>query len=152
MIKGVKTILLYLTGVDDNMCSVSNSMAQGRSQLNHGCMPGCQDDCIPYDIVAAVTIACLHDYAKKPSFSPFFLASRTSPCTCLLSAPILWPKDLITWECKEIPLPRSWLNCFLPTAALTSFTAGTKIPLVDLFPIVVTWRHAPPEPGSVCRR
>lgn len=40
-----------------------------------------------------------------------------------------------------MPFPLSWLKSFLPIAALTSLTSGTKMPLVDLLPILVTCRH-----------
>lgn len=35
-------------------------------------------------------------HAKKPSFSPFFLARRMSPWTCFVSAPISLQNDLMT--------------------------------------------------------
>lgn len=50
-----------------------------------------------------------------------------------------------------MPFPRSWLNCLFPTAALTSFTTGTKGPLVDLLPILVTCRQVNPvQCGTPC--
>jgi hypothetical protein len=43
-------------------------------------------------------------YAKKPSFSPFFLASLINPCLCFASAPIVLQNSVITCICHFIKL------------------------------------------------
>jgi hypothetical protein len=51
-----------------------------------------------------------HNYARNPSFSPFFFASRINPCLCFASAPIDLQNSPMT--CKIAPL----LQCMYTTS------------------------------------
>lgn len=79
-------------------------------------------------------LVCQWLYARKPSFSPFFFANRISPCTCLPSAPSCLQKSLMTWECREMAFPLSWLKGFTPITFRTTTTIGAKGPVVAWLP------------------
>ena len=47
-----------------------------------------------------------------------------------------------TWECREIPWPRSLLRPFSPRTAFAAYTAGEKIPNFAILPMEIIERGA----------
>jgi len=74
-------------------------------------------------------------HAKNPSLPPLAFAVLISFCRCFVVAPNSEQKSPITCECKEIALPRNWLNRFTPMIGLMATTSGANTPPSLTFPM-----------------